>query len=302
MNSNITFIVRSCGERTTAACLSLLQQEFGEAAVHVVEGIPFEDTLRKGYQIACEAGRRWTITVDADVLIHQGTLEHLAAEMENHEPNVIGTSARTLDRFFGGPRYVGVRIFRTALLEKLIPRIPPPGTQIRPETYTHRLLEKEGYQFLKSDTLTGVHGYEQSLADVFRTISVVARKFPQAHPALLSFWSRNATTAVDYAVALLSLSASIHSNTVSRIDKSQFNADSLLAGLGIEELPSLNNPVTSQTVAHWMTSHRSNPEYLELEKILFYQADKPTFARRAKSRVRDCLHHLFRAPFSEQPQ
>ncbi len=68
-SSDVTVIVRECGERTAATCVAMLQRLFPGREIHRVSARPFSATLRLSLEKGLAEGRPWTLCIDADVLV-----------------------------------------------------------------------------------------------------------------------------------------------------------------------------------------------------------------------------------------
>src|SRR5690606_39569755 len=70
--NDLVVIVRTAGERTFELSHSLLLAQVPADRVLVVDERPFEKALRRTYELGIEHAARWTMTLDADVLLRPG--------------------------------------------------------------------------------------------------------------------------------------------------------------------------------------------------------------------------------------
>jgi len=208
--NNVTVIVRSVGERTEEICRSLiLQQQVPEEAVFVINEKPFSHAMRVSFQLGLEQGRPWTLCVDADVLLRPGAIGHLM-NIANQQPgNVCEIQGYILDKFFGGPRMAGNHLYRTSLLPKVIELIPEEGVNIRPETHTLNAMKIAGYPWKKTQTLVGLHDFEQDYPDIFRKCFIQAHKHAHLTELFISVWRKTASEDKDFQLALKGFSSGI---------------------------------------------------------------------------------------------
>ena len=68
-HSDVTLIVRECGERTVESCVTLLADIFPGQQIDRVSERPFSAALRTSLEQGLAAGRAWTLCIDADVLV-----------------------------------------------------------------------------------------------------------------------------------------------------------------------------------------------------------------------------------------
>ena len=80
--TNLVVIIRAAGERTLQVCRELLGMQIRGDAVEIVNETPFEAALRRTYEIGLQRSAKWTMTLDADVLLREGAVAELMAEAE----------------------------------------------------------------------------------------------------------------------------------------------------------------------------------------------------------------------------
>lgn len=216
----VTVVIRSVGERTEDACRTLvLEQGVPPEAVFVVRERPFSKALRLGSEIGLEQGRKWTLFVDADLLLRRGSIERMVVIAEGQPASVCQVVGYCLDKFFGGARLGGMRCYRTSLLDEFIGCIPDEGVDIRPESNALKEMASKGFPCFVTPQLTALHDFEQSYDDIFRKCFVYAHKHSHLQDFFLSFWGAHADVDADYRVALAGFKAGSDYVGPVRIDK-----------------------------------------------------------------------------------
>lgn len=238
---NVSVVVRSVGERTEAACKRLiLTQNVPPESVFSIHEFPFSKALSVGFEIGLVEAKKWTIFVDADLLLRGGSIQKMVASGERAPGNVCELHGYVLDKFFGGARMGGVHLYRTSLLELARGLIPKEGENIRPESHVLRSMTDLGFPWRSVPELVGLHDFDQSYEDVYRKCFVQAHKHAHLFDLFLDFWRDRTASDLDYQVALAGFSAGIAHYGEVRIDK---QADYFRRGMkvmGIEEKPPLD--------------------------------------------------------------
>jgi hypothetical protein len=201
-DSDLTVIVRSVGERTETLCKQLLTDQVQESNIFIINERPFTKAIAKTYEIGIENQRKWTLCIDADVLIKEGAVNELLQKASEADENVFEIQGNVLDKFFGGPRAAGNHLYRTSLLKKAIGAIPSPNVSLRPESFTIKQMAAKGYPWIEIDLIVGIHDYEQYYKDIIRKTFIQAKKHGRFMPVLTAYWERMKNEDTDYQVAL----------------------------------------------------------------------------------------------------
>ena len=77
MNSDIFIVVRTVGERSEELRRRFAVTQVGDDAVTVINERPFSEAVRVTFMRGIEAGRRWTLALDADILLHSRAIQRL---------------------------------------------------------------------------------------------------------------------------------------------------------------------------------------------------------------------------------
>ena len=231
-------VIRSCGERTADLCQALLARQLPiGSTLSVVADTPFEATLRRCYEDAVAHGTKWTITIDADVLLGPDAVDTLIRRAEAMPDNYLQLEARAFDKVQGRWREVGHRIYRTELLPKALALLPAAGTSIRPESATIKLLGERGHPSRLVDDAVGVHDEDQFRRDLYRKAFTHAHKHRSRAGAIIARSAELRQSDDDYLVILKGVwDGLLEAGTVS-LDASAFRerADGALRGLNVAE-------------------------------------------------------------------
>lgn len=235
--SDILAVIRSSGERTQDACRRLLELQVPAAHVVVVEDRPFEATLRRTCAIGAGSGARWMMTLDADVLLRDGSVDLLLAQAERMPGHGFQIEGVVFDKLSGTLRRAGQRIYRAALLERALELIPADGTEMRPEMTTIERMRARGFPSHTAPVVMGVHDFEQYYRDLYRKAFMHAHKHLVWLTPFIERWRAGAPSDPDFAVALRGLSDGLASWSRPTVDTRAYaaGAAAALAQLGLPE-------------------------------------------------------------------
>ncbi|MEI6137658.1 MAG: hypothetical protein WCP85_00255 [Mariniphaga sp.] len=271
-------VIRTAGERTLTLCRKLiLDQGIPEDLVFVVQEYPFSASMRRSFEIGIEMGRKWTLCIDADVLVRPGAIDYMIKVAELQAENVCEIQGHVMDKFFGGPRQAGNHLYRTLLLPEVLKHIPDEGTNIRPERYTLGLMEENGFPFVKIPYVVGIHDDEQYNFDIFRKCYVQGIKHLYLIQLFVEIWKKEAEYDQDFNVALYAIAESIKNMKPAFINSKYHLYHDLFAASGFTEKPKLDHTgftleSIEQRILHWKISESylaKNPTIfglLEIEK------------------------------------
>ena len=272
-------VIREAGERTAAAARAICEAQVGPDRVATVSEVPFAAALRRGLEVGAEAGRRWTLCLDADVLLAPGAVGLLVAEGERaatDDPAELGVSGIVADVLLGQLRHAGNHLYRTEYLARALERGVFDPAKRRPETVLKKTLARAGHGWTNRDTAPiGLHDAEQSFRDIFRKVYVHSRKHERFMAYAERFWHRRAAEDLDARVALWSLTITrlispyaerpgSRADESVAIDTRRFadNFDALLVPAAMTEKPPLDpTAFDAGEVARRLASFREAPEY-----------------------------------------
>ena len=180
-NDDITVIMRSVGERTEFHCKRILCEIFGKDNVFCVRNIsPFSAALDKAYEIGIKANKKYTLMVDADVLLDkERTIEFINTvdAIQNHEGPFFTTEVYVYDRFRRRPVLAGINLYLTELLNNA--RVYTKNGSIRPETTTIKGVANDGYHSIYVPMVIGIHDFFQYYRSIVKKAMVFSKKHPE---------------------------------------------------------------------------------------------------------------------------
>jgi len=200
--SELLIIIRSAGERTDACCKSICEQIVGAENVVVIREAPFERALARMCDVAVKRAAKWTLSVDADVLLDVEATRAALRAAENCDPKTFHAQPPIVCNLFGGIRMAGVRIFRTEHLRRFKSLIPPSGAEMRPETFVVNQMQAEGYNTVVLPEVVGIHDFWQYYRDIYRKAFVHGQKHVNRLPVLLPTWKERSLADPTFRIAL----------------------------------------------------------------------------------------------------
>lgn len=288
---NLHVVIRSVGERTESLCRKLiLDQGLPPARVTQVGEVPFSATLRKSFEAGVQSGSKWTLCVDADILLRPGSIGSLVSLAEQQQENVCELQGYVMDKFFGGPRQAGLHLYRSSLLPQAMACIPDEGVNIRPEYHTLRAMRKAGFPWLEVPLVLGLHDAEQYYRDVYRKCFVHAHKHAQYAELLMEVWKQGAVQDSDYRVALRAFADGIQHMGPVRIDVRQSCFTLGLEDLGLQEKAPINpekwNGQRVESVVDAWSVARSFERYFDMPREFGGPAARLSRVQRIRQAVR----------------
>jgi hypothetical protein len=204
-SNNVVVVIRSSEERTFEACRELVMKQVPVNAVEIVRECPFEKALMRTYELGIRRGAKWTMTLDADVLLRETAVAGLVAEAEKLPDNYLQIEGLIHDKLTGLYRPAGHRIYRTQHLERCLKEIPHEGTEIRPEYETLQRMERLGFPSKRLGLVSGIHDYEQFYRDIYRKAYVHANKHQVWLAEMVTRWKQLTNEDDDFRFALRGL-------------------------------------------------------------------------------------------------
>ena len=250
MNPDVFVVIRGAGERTEAAARAMACAEVGAGAVATVREVPFASALRLSLELGAEAGRRWTLCLDADVLLRPGAIAKAVAAAEAAPEAAFCVTAKVADRLLCQIRPAGQHLYRTALLHEALARGSFDPADRRPETALKKAMAAAGHPNVPVETVLGLHDFEQSFADIFRKVVAHVRKHGRFIDDAEALWRSRAAEDPDYRFATIAAAvARVIDETEpdpgaaagATTDRRRFPAtvDALLLPAGLAEKPPL---------------------------------------------------------------
>ena len=267
----LAVIVRSVRERTEEACIEIVRSQLGSKdPLHVVRDKPFPQAHIESMRLAVEAGTKWALLLDADVLLRQDAIAQMITEAEGITIPFYMLNFRVLDKGFDGPAY-GVHLYSVKHLQIALQFSQVAYESQRPELQLCKeMATKVGIPSLSSTKIVGLHGYEQFYTDLYRTTFVRAVKFARYTDYFLWLYrSRYVSNDFDYRVMLWGLIDGMvyrANHSLAPLEKKQYQdkALSVLSLLGLSEKEDFLD--SWYPVDHIIDSHTPNERYYEIAK------------------------------------
>lgn len=180
---NMTVVIRAVDERTLAICHKLLENLCGEMNIFTVQNItPFSEAVKKSFLLGIRNKKKWTLIVDADVLISEkevGYLVNIGEFLLDKDKNFFFLNGMLYDKFWMENRVCGLHLYKTAVLPKALHYIIESNKSLRPETFIKEKMQKHGYNSYICNLCVGVHDFFQSYKSILRKGMLHAKKHKQ---------------------------------------------------------------------------------------------------------------------------
>jgi hypothetical protein len=286
VQTDITAIIRSAGERTTDFCHQLLRKQVAVDNIVVIDERPFTRALQRSFEIGIAHGQSWTLCVDADMLLRRASVQTLLTWAQAADARTFQVQGDLFDKLLGKPRQAGPRLYRTALLPQALSLIPPDRTALRPETVVTRRMTALGHAYLYQCFTLGLHDFEQYYRDIYRKAFVHGHKHNSPEWDLESLWQRLANQDPDYQIALWGLREGRRFEGMVPLDTRCFPPDlgNLLGSHGWREKRELTSPAS----ANWDID-TVLIEYVRMRAAVLKRdrADEQTFGTRPTAIAQD---------------
>jgi extradiol dioxygenase family protein len=193
-NVDITVLIRASGERTEDLCFEIIKNQVPPEQVFLIHEKPFAKAVKRNFEIGLEQGRKWTLAVDADVLLHQSAIHELLERVESLNKKILDRlfiyQGNVVCKVMGYPRHAGFHLYNTQYLEQALKHYEIAKTKIRPESAYHSYMRQNGcYQYLDG-ALYGIHDYQQYYRDCYRNGFFSAKKHFSSKKYILDYWSK----------------------------------------------------------------------------------------------------------------
>jgi hypothetical protein len=203
---HVHVVVRSANERTTSVATQLACAQLqSDHDVSVITEVPFEAALRATYATGLAVGKKWTMALDADILLAPNAIVELTRAAELMPLHYVQVQGRIWDKILGMYRQAGPRVYRTGLLRRALEYVPEAGSEIRPESYVLQQMGKRGHPSRRVSPVVGLHDFEQHYRDLYRKSFVHAKKHLDLVPHIVQRCSCNLDGDTDFLVILKGL-------------------------------------------------------------------------------------------------
>lgn len=178
ITDEISIIIRSSGERTEEYCFEIVKQQIKDISnIVIIRNLPFPIAHIKSIETAYEMDKNYSIFLDADIMLGYNAISKILESLNGFSDNFFMCNFKILDYQFGCPTY-GVHAYKTKYLKQALQFKNESLVQQRPETFVINQMAKHfKIPSFASEVMVGLHGYEQSYEDMYRTMFVRAVKF-----------------------------------------------------------------------------------------------------------------------------
>ncbi len=179
-DKSLTIIVRATGETTMSMLTNQLKKQM---SIHddlflLDQKECFEDKLKRGFELAIQEGRGFAVFIDADILLRKHAIKQIKKQIKKLDDTDLGFGLRLWDRFYDRPKYRGLHVYRTNLLESAISVLPTPNLKLRPESFTKQKLKEQGHAWRNdiSHYIAGIHDFYQKPEDIYYKFLVRSKR------------------------------------------------------------------------------------------------------------------------------
>jgi len=267
---NLTIIVRTSGERTTDLCISLLKRSLSNSEIIVISETPFSKAVQKCYEVGINKNRKWTLVIDADVLVREKFIEEILNFAETLPDNTFIIQGLVLDKFFNVLRPAGNHLYRTKYLEQAIHLIPKEGTTLRPEHTTNLKMMDNGFLFAQTHFIAGLHDFEQNPMDIAKKCFVQAHKHKHIIDLIWPLWKKLSKNDGDYISAIVG--SIIGKNYLGTVYIDSFFLHNQIQNFHTNNEPKNNIDIVNfknSFIEETITNTLMQKDSLELQEIIF---------------------------------
>lgn len=233
----VTVVLRTAGERTAELAIRIVESQIPSANLVVIREVPFARAVERTFEIAIEREQKWTIGMDADVLLCPDALNILVDAAERETSTLFELEACVFDKVFGGPRWCGVHLYNTTYLGRALEIARTRTPSHRPESSIFKVMQHEGLLVRLIPNVIGVHDFEQSFIDLFRKGCVHAQKHRKELSIFESTWEELSDVDDDFKALVAGVEYGKSLDGVALTDIRAFGSEvmGLLSAIGLEE-------------------------------------------------------------------
>ncbi|BCX13535.1 MAG: hypothetical protein KatS3mg085_067 [Candidatus Dojkabacteria bacterium] len=240
---------------------------------------PFSKALKESYELAIDSKKNWTVMIDADLLPSpQLVVKFINKIINRYTDSFFEGRAYVIDKFFGGPRSAGFRIYKTNLLKKAIKEIPSESVSLRPETYTIKAMLKQGYQSSEKKDVVGLHDFEQFYEDIFRKGIAHFHKHHRYIRIFEKCWKQESQSDEDFKILLLAISFAQNVRAEDAFNKNLINDFLDKNGIKLTEKDS-SFFITEEELNNKIKSFKTKKCYKKFKRIQKVNKIKQFFSR-----------------------
>src|SRR5690554_2823195 len=204
----LTFIIRASGEATVENLKAQLKRQISRNDIIITldDEVSFEEKLRQGYELAINIDNDVTVFIDGDILLRSNAVKRIRKIAERLEHSDFGFGLKLWDRFYDQPKFRGLHIYNTKLLNDALKFIPKQGEQLRPESHVKDQMKESGKPWRNdfSFYVAGLHDFYQKPQDIYYKFLVRSKRSTDDIQELKSTF-KSMPTNLDYKMALKGL-------------------------------------------------------------------------------------------------
>lgn len=189
---DVTVIIRAAGERTEKLCQYIVEQQVPKNQVFVIHERPFWKAVQKTFEIGLEQKRKWTLAVDADILLKNSAISEMLTTAQDYD-NLYVYQGHVYDYVFGKARSGGPHLYSTKLLTLALDCLQHDPEKLRPESDVYKKLSKRSYKCVSDSIVFGIHDFGQWRQDLIRKAFIHAYKHsePNYTGHLIEHWRKH---------------------------------------------------------------------------------------------------------------
>lgn len=222
---DITVVIRSSNERTEKACLNLIAEQISKENIFLIHEKPFYKAVKKNFEIGIKQGKKWTLAVDADVLLTRQAIQSMIETASKLGDKLYIYQGYVLDNILVKYREGGPHLYQTKHLQQALSYLTTNQTVLRPESDTYNKMAAEGFIKYVDDKVYGIHDYEQYYKDIFRKAYFHGKKHSYLAGSLVDKWSVLTIKNDDYRVALYGLFSGLISKKITKVNTNFFEQE-----------------------------------------------------------------------------
>ncbi|HVO73170.1 MAG TPA: glycosyltransferase [Ignavibacteriaceae bacterium] len=207
IDRNLTVVVRTVNERTTDACINLTAETVSREEINIVNEIPFSEAVKKSFEIGIEKKKKWTLIIDADVLVRPSFIREVLEFADVQSPDTFVILGLVFDKIFNVFRPAGNHLYRTRFLPDAMKLVSNNAYSIRPESDLINRMTENGLKFIQKDLIAGLHDFEQDYLSIAKKSFVHAHKHTSIIEEILPYWTERAAADLDFYAAMLGIKA-----------------------------------------------------------------------------------------------
>lgn len=166
--NDVTIVIRSSGENSLKRCEEIVLSQVSSNQVFVISERPFSEAIRKNFEIGLKEGRKWTLALDADVLLTSNAVSRMVHNANLLDEDMFFYQGHLYDKLHGCFRGVGAHLYRTSALSDALSLVDEAANMIRPESGVRTLMKLKGWYFYESTEVYGIHDFGQFYDDYIR--------------------------------------------------------------------------------------------------------------------------------------